>query len=919
MHQGAFSTPADAASSDAACPLDPTARKGRLCMGYRSASPSPGRPAAERARGLLLGAVVFLLGGIVPASASAADLAEARKLFNSGEYEQCRTLAAEAIAGGEWLEDWRQVKIEAELARGRYEEARKTLEEALPRFPSSIALRLVGRRVYRMNDRPQDAERMLAEINTLANQAPWRYSDPAGLVVLGRMLLERGADPRRVLENFYDRALKARADFAEAHIAAADLALEKHDFALAAESLERAVKVAPGNPDLYFKLAKAYAPSDSEKSAEMLAKALSLNPRHVESLLFQADDRIDAERYDEARELLDQALDVNLREPRAWAYLAVLAHLDADPQGERLWRAAALSSWSGNAEVDHLIGRKLSQKYRFAEGAEYQRKALQMDPGYLPAKMQLSQDLLRLGEEEEGWRLAGEVYGRDAYDVLAYNLMTLHDRLQKFRTLEAIDEDGGGFIVRMEAREAEIYGPRVLKLLQAAKEELCAKYDVKLEKPIVVEIFDQQKDFAIRTFGLPGGAGFLGVCFGSVITANSPAAQGANLSNWEAVLWHEFCHVVTLHKTNNKMPRWLSEGISVYEELQANPAWGQAMTPRYREMILGDDLTPVSKLSGAFLNPPSPLHLQFAYYESALVVEHLIEEYGLEMLQRVLADLGVGMPINESLRRYVGSLDALDAEFAKFAREKAEALAPEAEWEQPALPPTADVAAWEKWSGENPKNYLALQALAKKLIEAERFADAKAPLAAMRELYPDDVSADNAYSLLARVHRELNETSEERAVLEELASRSAEEIDAYIRLMELAKDDEDWPAVRENAERMLAVNPLVRTPHEHLARAAEAMNDDEAAVAAYRVLAVLDPLDPAETHYRLARLLHKQGDPDAKRHVLIALEDAPRFRAAHRLLLEIVNQEESPGDKEEGTASAEVGEAAVEGESKPGS
>ena len=40
------------------------------------------------------------------------------------------------------------------------------------------------------------------------------------------------------------------------------------------------------------------------------------------------------------------------------------------------------------------------------------------------------------------------------------------------------------------------------------------------------------------------------------------------------------------------MPRWLSEGISVYEERQENPAWGSAMNPRYREMILGDDLTP---------------------------------------------------------------------------------------------------------------------------------------------------------------------------------------------------------------------------------------------------------------------------------------------------------------------------------------
>src|SRR3989475_8504653 len=141
-----------------------------------------------------------------------------------------------------------------------------------------------------------------------------------------------------------------------------------------------------------------------------------------------------------------------------------------------------------------------------------------------------------------------------------------------------------------------------------------------LEHPTFVEIFPDQKDFAVRTFGMPGNPGFLGVCFGSVITANSPASQTANPANWEAVLWHEFCHVVTLQMTRNKMPRWLSEGISVYEEQQANPVWGQRMNPRYRELILEGGLTPVGELSAAFLTAKSDHHLQFAYYESSLVV-----------------------------------------------------------------------------------------------------------------------------------------------------------------------------------------------------------------------------------------------------------------------------------------------------------
>src|SRR5690606_12659035 len=106
----------------------------------------------------------------------------------------------------------------------------------------------------------------------------------------------------------------------------------------------------------------------------------------------------------------------------------------------------------------------------------------------------------------------------------------------------------------------------------------------------------------------------------------------------------------------NRMPRWLSEGISVYEERQRDPASGESMTPQYRQMLLDDSLTPVSRLSGSFLNPPSPVHLQFAYYQSSLVVEYLVENHGIEAINRILVDLGDGIAINDALARSVGSL-----------------------------------------------------------------------------------------------------------------------------------------------------------------------------------------------------------------------------------------------------------------------
>jgi hypothetical protein len=87
---------------------------------------------------------------------------------------------------------------------------------------------------------------------------------------------------------------------------------------------------------------------------------------------------------------------------------------------------------------------------------------------------------------------------------------------------------------------------------------------------------------------------------------------------------------------------------------------------------------------------------------------------------------------------------------------------------------------------------------------------------------------------------------------------------------------------------VLAINPLIPAPHRFLAQAAEATGERSVAIEAHRTLLLMDPLDRAEHHYRLARaLLDDRQVTSAKREAILALEEAPRYREAQRLLLEI--------------------------------
>lgn len=827
-----------------------------------------------------------MLGALVGASGSltAADPAEVQRELLEGDYAAVIRQSSAALKAGQPATEWTLLLIQAQLAIGRNHDADATLREALEREQQNIRLRWLARDVAYANGRPEEAATRANEIVRLVQGRTWNYRTPPELVVFGRAALLLGADPKDVLEKIYGTAQRSDPKLRDVYLARGELALEKHDYALAAKAFDEGLKQWPQDPDLLCGRARAYADSNREVAMAALRAALDVNPRHVPSLLEFIDHHVDAEAYDEADKLIDKIVAINAAHPEAWAYRAVIAHLRNDLVSERTARARALSTWSRNPRVDFIIGQKLSQKYRFAEGAAYQRRAREYDGNFLPAAAQLASDLLRLGEEKEGWALAQDVHERDEYDVEAYNLVTLQDTMKKYAELT-----GDDFVIRMAAPEVAVYGPRVLGLLRRAKQTLVEKYGVELAKPTIVEIFADQRDFAVRTFGLPDVPGFLGVCFGRVVTANSPATSSSP-TNWESVLWHEFCHVVTLQLTRNKMPRWLSEGISVYEERQVDPAWGMRLTPKYRQMILDGEMVPIGKLSAAFLAPKSSQHLQFAYLQSSMVVEFLVERFGLPAVRGVLTALREGTEINAALAKNTVPLEQLEKDFEKYGREKAEQFGAKLDWTKPGPELLAEgnpdgLAAWEK---KHPDNYWSLRLRAQRAADERKWPEAREALERLVELYPQQKGGEAAYRPLVAALKALGDTKAEHEVLKRWVEVDDEAPDAYLRLMELAAAEKDWTTVARNSERYLAVNPLVAPPYRYRARASAETGDDSAAVVAWRTLIQLDVPDATDAHYHLAGILHRRGEhAEARRHVLLALEDTPRYREALRLLVDI--------------------------------
>jgi tetratricopeptide (TPR) repeat protein len=259
-------------------------------------------------------------------------------------------------------------------------------------------------------------------------------------------------------------------------------------------------------------------------------------------------------------------------------------------------------------------------------------------------------------------------------------------------------------------------------------------------------------------------------------------------------------------------------------------------------------------------------------------------------MKEVLADLATGREINATLARHFAPIETLDSQFSEHAKALANGTGPKLDWTKPDPADLASAPAVEKYLKDKPNNFDALLDQAQRLLLAKKWEQAKAPLQKLIELYPDQRESDSAYSLLAHAQRELGETDAEIATLTKLADLASDAVEAFERLAQIFAERQDWAKVADYASRYNGVNPLRAEMQGFIARAEEALKHRKEAIQAYSTLLALNPPNPADVHFRLARLLHEAGDATARRHVLLALEEAPRFRAAQQLLLEIADK-----------------------------
>ena len=645
---------------------------------------------------------------------------------------------------------------------------------------------------------------------------------------------------------------------------------------------------------------------DPQKTESFLDRALTANPKSVEALLARAVGWIDDRRFEDGQRGLDEALAVDPHHRRTLAQRAAAAHVAGDVDGAAAFRARALeydAKWGG---VDLALGDRLVALYRFGDAIPSYRAALERDQDDVDALHGLAKALIYSGRGEEARDLLAKAKDlrRGFVHPWRNNQIAVQDLLaEEYATVE-----DGGFRFLLHRDDAAVLSRYLLPEARTAKQALDAKYGLVPRGPVRLEAFHTWEDFSVRTTGFRGFTA-LGACFGPMITFVSPVDRDLRRNDfmWTATLWHEYTHVLTLELSKHRVPRWLTEGFSVYEERQRDRAWERGMDRELVDAVANGELAPIGLLNRLFRGP----RILFGYYQGGLLVDFLAREYGFAKVVDLLRAYGEDRSAEDAFRRTFGTdTRSIDKRFLDWVRdERLARLRIVPHWSDAAVdalrgrvardPQDLDAHVALAWAAlqrdvdvdagmhlrevfvrerEHPagtlvhaeilrRRGLADEALAawerafaagaddfdSRLRCAEVFEGRGDPDGALRQYlaakrcWPE--CTDQAVSpelRIARIHRAAGRTTEAMMELDTFCRRTARAYAPRLELAAFARESDDRRREAQLLEQAVAIDPFDRDVHRRLGECHVALGSDELAVREYEaLLAVPAALDRA--------------------------------------------------------------------------
>lgn len=863
------------------------------------------------------------------------DLTAASEALNSGHYGA--VLEATSAKGPlEQSAEARLLRAEALAATGRGNEAEHELKALLTelradgqRLEAAALLARLALARGALDAMPTifssvtniSATRGLANGGTgilASGQGSWSAAAASLWLSRGRWAEQTGnkAEAERafmhLVEAYNSETIAPSNGQALARVAEAAMALRSpHD---ANDAFREAVRAAPADAEIKHRWAGLFVEKfDYENALTTVQEALGQNPNHAgllvrlgEILMAQAGDFSVAtalvERAEQihpnfdagqrllakialrdmdlqsARTSLERALQANPLHPETQSLRTAERFLADDERGFERQVRETLKRMPSYARLFTDVALFAEWAHRYPDMVKLAERAISVDPQWAAGHATLGFNLLRLGDEKRALESLHRAWRLDRFNVRVFHLLNLYDEVipTEYVSLEPRLLSGVRVRFRFHRDERRTFEPYVPSLVSRALHDMGERYAFKPKGPLSIELFATNEHFSIRTAGVPN-LGVQGVCFGTVVTATSPSAGP---TNWAQVLWHELSHVFHIQLSDNRVPRWFTEGLAEYESLIENPLWRREYDHHLEPWLKQNALPPIAQLNRAFTHARTPADMGMAYYASAKLVASWVERFGMDKMKALLEGWGEGIATEALLPQVLGqSLASLDAAFASMLQSSLEGQRRQLDLEAAdADRNSTDCARRSLWAlhgGEHRRARAEAQACLHK-----HGGDASGGTVSRRATETSSLAL--AHYVLGVVTAD--ETPAESLAHFEASVRLRPAYDTWMRIGAAFFAQSRWREAGEALHEATALDPLRTGAYRGMLRVAEATQDAEAKVRALRGLAHLEQHDAALWLDYVGALSALEQHKAVAEEAANLIGVAPHDRRTHRLL-----------------------------------
>ncbi len=651
-----------------------------------------------------------------------------------------------------------------------------------------------------------------------------------------------------------------------------DLFAASHQHAEAMNIYREVLEVDPGNAFALLGAARVLVDSFESAADQYLEPLLSgIVPDDgaaIGALLLVARVSLENGNHAEAADALDQAealiADAGWPPLDLYALRAAYDLLNNNDGSQWTEQALAYNPHYGGIHAVPAHFYVITRRYR--DAIDLYQQAVDVEPELAWAHEQLGINLLRDNQFTRARQHLERAYQIDPFSPRSVNTLRLLDSFSNFRLIDdppTLDGDVP-VILRLHKDEADVIAPYAIELTRRSIAVFTERYGFALREPVIIEMYPDHDDFAVRTAGMPG-LGILGAAFGYLLAMDSPSGRPPEQFQWGSVLWHELAHVFTLEATDHLVPRWYSEGISVFEEWRSGPTPGVRIPMSVYKAMQDERFLPVADLDEGFMRPSYPEQVIVSYMQAGLVCDYIERFHGEHKLRELLDAFGDGLTTEQALRA-VFAMDPsdFDAAFDDFVdAEFGELL-------------------------EQLDHWAHLQAGIRRSLDDNDWNKVLELSAELIEIMPQYTEPDSPYLASARAFNELDQRDAAIGALETFWRIGGYDPEALTRLSGWLVEDGRPDTAIEVLQSIMLVDPMDADLHGDLGDMLLAADRASEALQEYEVAMALEPHDLATAWYRLASAQYALGNVEqSQAHVLQALDIAPNFRPAQRLLLKL--------------------------------